>query len=136
MMNNVISKVSPATEWVQDLARAAEVTQTPAAAGHARQFGIQPTTVRSVRLALGRGQHVWLRAKLATHLTGVSGVAWITFQRGADDLVLLPGQSFVVAIKTTVLIGPLQGPAQLDARGAFEITDHEESGAGPSGNRH
>lgn len=136
MMNNAISKVPPATEWVQDLARAAEVTQTPAAAGHARQFEIRPTTVRWVRLALGRGQHVWLRANLATRLTGVGGVAWITFARSADDLVLLPGESFVVSARKTVLIGPLQGAAQLDARGAFEITDHEESGAGPSGNRH
>lgn len=136
MMNSAVSKAPPATEWEQRLGRADQVTQASAVAGHALQAGTEHTTVRSVRLALGRRQHVWLRANLATRLTGVDGIAWITFQRGTDDLVLLPDQSFVVAAKTTVLIGPLQGATQLDARGAFEITDHEESGAGPSGNRH
>lgn len=136
MMNSAISKVPPATEWEQGLGRANQITPAPAVGGHARQAGTEHTTVRSVRLALGRGQHVWLRANLVTRLSGVSGIAWITFQRGTDDLVLLPDQSFVVSAKTTVLIGPLQGPTQLDAHGAFEITDHEESRPVAIGSRH
>lgn len=127
MMNSAISKVPPAAEWVQGLGRAGEVAQGPPAAADAPQVVTDDTAVQSAHLMLGRGQHVWLRADLATRLTCVNGVAWITFERCTEDLVLLPGESFVVAAKTAVLIGPLQGSTHLDARGAFEIMGREES---------
>ena len=74
--------------------------------------------VGSARLLLGKGQHVRLRGAFQTRLTCVSGRAWITCEGDADDVVISPGDSFVVPPEKTVLIGPSGGPVTLEARGA------------------
>jgi Protein of unknown function (DUF2917) len=84
---------------------------------------------RSSRMRLDRGQHAWLHATRDTGLTVLCGVAWITFERGLDDVVRQPGESFVVPAATTVLIGPLRGAVELAARGVFEMPGHGEDHA-------
>lgn len=74
--------------------------------------------VTSASLHLGNGQHVWLRGALGTRLTAVSGIAWITFDRDAGDILILTGQSFVVPPGKMALIGSLRGPLTLKAQEA------------------
>jgi hypothetical protein len=87
---------------------------------------------RNAPLPLGRGQHTWLHAAEATQLRAVDGIAWITFERGAGDVVLLPGQSITLAVGTTALIGPLHGPVALRVSGAFALSEREAGGPAPS----
>jgi hypothetical protein len=76
------------------------------------------TDVVSACLQLGNGQHFWLRSALGTRLTAVDGIAWITFDQDAGDILILTGQSFVVPPGKMALIGTLRGPLTLDAREA------------------
>jgi len=73
--------------------------------------------IKSARLQLGKDQHVWLRGAFNTRLTSANGLAWITFENDAGDVVISPGNSFVVPPDKTVLIGPVGGSATLDVQG-------------------
>ncbi len=112
------------------------VAQVLPAGAHASHAQASVPPARLARLELDRIQHVWLLATEATDLTAISGVAWITFERNTDDVVILPGQSFLVPAGTMVLVGTLRGSAKLVARGAFDVSDHGEGRGAAATNRH
>ncbi len=78
----------------------------------------------SARLRLERGQQVWLSGVLDMRLAALGGVAWITFERNAVDVVICPGQSFAVPPGQRVLIGPLKGPVTLQVQSELESPEH------------
>jgi len=69
-------------------------------------------------LLLQRGQTSRLPEARATRLSSVSGTLWITVDHDSRDIVLEPGQGFVVRSDETVTISALNGPAVLDLRPA------------------
>ena len=99
------------------------------------QVSASAATARHAQLHLARDQHTWLRATEATLLRAVAGIAWITFERTPGEVVLLPGQSFVLAANTIALIGPLRGAVTLHASGTFEVTHQEALGTSRNGHR-
>ena len=68
------------------------------------------------RLQLDKGQHFRLRAAFDTRLTCAGGIAWITMEGDAGDVVLAPGDAFVAPRGTIVLVGPINGSVTLDTR--------------------
>ena len=73
---------------------------------------------RHARLHLEKGNHVSLKGACGTRLTTVSGIAWITVDRGPWDHLVGPGESFVVTSKRAVLVGPLFASVTLEVQGA------------------
>ncbi len=71
-----------------------------------------------VRMELRKGSNMKLEGARGVRLTSVSGTAWITVERDARDILILPGDSFVVPCDRSVLVGPLRGAATLELQGA------------------
>lgn len=71
-----------------------------------------------IRLLLQRGQTSRLPEARATHLRSAVGTLWITVDHDSRDIVLEPGQCFVVPSGEAVTISALSGPAVLDLRPA------------------
>lgn len=69
-------------------------------------------------LLLQRGQTSRLPDARATHLCSAAGTLWITVDHDPRDIVLEPGQCFVVPSDEVVTISALSGPAVLDLRPA------------------
>ena len=67
-----------------------------------------------LRLLLQRGQTSRLPQAQATHLCSAAGTLWITVDHDTRDIVLEPGQCFVVPSREAVTISALSGPAVLD----------------------
>lgn len=76
--------------------------------------------VPRTRLLLQRGQTSRLPEARATRLCSAAGTLWITVDHDSRDIVLEPGQCFVVPSDETVTISALSGPAVLDLRAAAE----------------
>ena len=74
--------------------------------------------VPRTRLLLQRGQISRLPEARATHLCSASGTLWITIDHDTRDIVLEPGQCFVVQSAEAVTVSALSGPAVLDLRPA------------------
>ena len=70
-----------------------------------------------VRMQLHKGDHLTLNGARGARLTCVDGTAWITVDRDAQDVVMVPGDSFVVSSDSSVLVGPLFGAVTLDLQG-------------------
>lgn len=70
------------------------------------------------RLLLQRGQISRLPEARATHLCSAAGTLWVTIDHDARDIVLEPGQCFVVQSDEAVTISALSGSAVLDLRPA------------------
>jgi hypothetical protein len=70
-----------------------------------------------LRMQLHQGGHLKLNGARGARLTCVIGTAWITVDRDACDVVLLPGESFLVVSDRSVLVGPLFGVVTLDLQG-------------------
>jgi hypothetical protein len=66
------------------------------------------------RLPVSAGQGALLRSALNARLTAVSGVAWITLDGDRRDIVLEPGQSFVVDSDRPVMIYALNASQSLE----------------------
>ena len=62
---------------------------------------------RHARLPLCRGQFLRLAHARHTRLTALRGDAWITLDGDPRDIVLSPGESFVVDSDSTVVLYPL-----------------------------
>ena len=75
-----------------------------------------------VRLRLGKGEHLRISAGRGARLTSVSGAAWITVERLAEDTLLAAGDSFLVPSDLDVLIGPLFSSVTLDLHGRGDMT--------------
>jgi len=82
---------------------------------------------RQVRMQLHKGGHLKLNGARGARLTSVGGTAWITVDRDAHDVMISPGESFVVSSDRSVLIGPLFGAVTLDLQG----TSRASTGATP-----
>lgn len=80
-----------------------------------------------VRMQLHQGGHLKLDGARGARLTCVNGTAWITVDRDAHDVLILPGDSFVVSSDRSVLVGPLFGAVTLDLQG----TSRASTGATP-----
>ncbi|HJW10319.1 MAG TPA: DUF2917 domain-containing protein [Albitalea sp.] len=63
---------------------------------------------RHARLPLCRGQFLRLAHARHTRLTALRGDAWITLDGDPRDIVLSPGQSFVVDSDSAVVVYPLR----------------------------
>lgn len=74
--------------------------------------------VPRTHLLLQRGQTSRLRDARATHLCSAAGTLWITVDHDPRDIVLEPGQCFIVPSDEMVTISALSGPAVLDLRPA------------------
>jgi hypothetical protein len=70
-----------------------------------------------VRMQLHKGGHFTLNGARGARLTCIDGAAWITVDRDARDVVILPGESFFVLSDRSVLVGPLFGAVTLDLQG-------------------
>ena len=74
--------------------------------------------VPRTHLLLQRGQTSRLPDARATHLCSAAGTLWITVDHDPRDIVLEPGQCFIVPSDEMVTISALSGPAVLDLRPA------------------
>jgi hypothetical protein len=74
--------------------------------------------VPHTRLLLQRGQTSRLPEARSTHLCSAAGTLWITIDHDSRDIVLEPGQCFVVQSDEAVTVSALSGPAVLDLRPA------------------
>jgi hypothetical protein len=71
----------------------------------------------TARLRLCRREPAHLDDARDSVLTCVEGDLWITVDGDRRDIVLSPGESFVVESDEHVLVFPLLGAATLDVRG-------------------
>ena len=62
----------------------------------------------SARLSVRPGQAARLRDAQNTRLTSLRGIAWITLDGDRRDIVLEPGQSFVIDSDRPVIVYPLR----------------------------
>ena len=74
--------------------------------------------VPHTRLLLQRGQTSRLPEARAAHLCSAEGTLWITLDHDARDIVLEPGQCFVVPNGNGVTVSALSANAVLDLRPA------------------
>ena len=74
--------------------------------------------VPHTRLLLQRGQTSRLPEARAAHLCSAEGTLWITLDHDARDIVLEPGQCFVVPNDNGVTVSALSLHAVLDLRPA------------------
>ena len=74
--------------------------------------------VPHTRLLLQRGQTSRLPRAHAAHLCSAEGTLWITLDHDVRDVVLEPGQCFVVPNDAGVTISALSARAVLDLRPA------------------
>jgi hypothetical protein len=74
--------------------------------------------VSHTRLLLQRGQTSHLLRARAAHLCSAEGTLWITVDHDARDIVLEPGQCFIVPSDKGVTISALSAQAVLDLRPA------------------
>ena len=70
-----------------------------------------------VRIQLRKDEHFTLGGARGARLSCVSGTAWITVDRDAEDVVIGAGESFLVSSDRLVLVGALLGAVTLDLRG-------------------
>ena len=70
--------------------------------------------VSETRLLLQRGQTSRLAQARTTQLCSARGTVWITVDHDMRDIVLEPGQCFIVPSDEPVTISALSGPAVLD----------------------
>lgn len=73
------------------------------------------------RLVLQRGQTSRLPQARAAHLCSAEGTLWITVDRDVKDIVLEPGQCFIVPGDQGVTVSALSPRAVLDLRPAVEV---------------
>jgi len=71
-----------------------------------------------LRMRLRKGFILKLKGARGASLDSVSGTAWITVERQARDIVILPGDSFIVPSDRLVLVDPLSSAVTLDLKGA------------------
>lgn len=76
--------------------------------------------VPATRLLLQRGQTSRLPRARAAHLCSAEGTLWVTLDHDLRDIVLEPGQCFVVPGDRGVTISALSARAVLDLRPADE----------------
>ncbi|MFN3304575.1 MAG: DUF2917 domain-containing protein [Roseateles sp.] len=76
--------------------------------------------VPATRLLLQRGQTSRLPQARAAHLCSAEGTLWITLDHDVRDIVLEPGQCFVVPGDRGVTVSALSTRAVLDLRPAGE----------------
>lgn len=76
--------------------------------------------VPHTRLLLQRGQTSRLPQARAAHLCSAEGTLWITLDHDVRDIVLEPGQCFVVPDDKGVTVSALSPRAVLDLRPAAE----------------
>jgi hypothetical protein len=76
-----------------------------------------PPHAEGSRVQLCFGEHLKLKGACGTRLTCVHGIAWVSVERDAGDILLRPGESFVVASAREVLVGPLRDTVTLDMQG-------------------
>ncbi len=74
--------------------------------------------VPHTRLVLQRGQTSRLPHARAAHLCSSEGTLWVTIDRDVKDIVLEPGQCFVVPGDLGVTVSALSPRAVLDLRPA------------------
>jgi hypothetical protein len=72
---------------------------------------------RRVHLPLGPQGHAQLRQARDVRLTGIEGVTWITVDGEAADVVIGPGESFVVPNNENVVAIAMQGHALIEIEG-------------------
>src|SRR5437773_1940921 len=81
------------------------------------------------RLPLRIGEAAHLRDARDTRLTSLRGIAWVTIDGDRRDIVLEPGDSFVVDSDARVVVYPLR--AGHDAEFALAVADsHQRHGVG------
>jgi hypothetical protein len=71
-----------------------------------------------LRMQLRRGLILKLKEARGARLGSAGGIVWITVERVARDIVLRPGDSFIVPSDGLVLVDPLSGTVTLDVKGA------------------
>jgi len=71
-----------------------------------------------LRMQLCKGFILKLEGARGARLDSVSGTAWITVERDARDIVILPGDSFIVPSDRLVLVDPLSSAVTLDLKSA------------------
>jgi len=64
-----------------------------------------------VRVQLDRSAHALLQRARGIRLTAIEGVTWITVDRELRDIVIGPGESFVVPSDGKVVVVAIRGPA-------------------------
>jgi len=70
-----------------------------------------------VRMQLRKGFNLTLKGVRGARLSSVTGTAWITVERDARDIVVVPGDSFIVPSDELVLVAPLSRTVTLDLQG-------------------
>ena len=71
----------------------------------------------NARLAVGERRGLRLNAARGTLLRGVRGTLWITIDNDPRDIVLDPGESFVVDSNRPLVVLPLGECATVDVKG-------------------
>ena len=66
------------------------------------------------RLPLDAGEAAHLQGARDTRLTALRGIAWITIEGDRRDIVLEPGDSFVVDSDARVIVHPLRAGQALE----------------------
>ena len=67
-------------------------------------------------------QPLSLTDALGTRLRGVSGITWVTVDNEVEDIVLSPGDEWVVASPQRVLVTSLHGKSSVDL--SAPVTEH------------
>jgi len=70
-----------------------------------------------VHLPLGPHGHAQLRRARNVRMTGIEGVTWITVDGQSADVILGPGESFVVPNDEIVVAVAMQGRSMIEIEG-------------------
>ena len=81
---------------------------------------------RHALIELNAVQPLSLTDALGTRLRGVSGTTWVTVDNDAEEIVLSPGDEWVVASRQRVLVSSLHGNSSVDlsAPSADDLPTH------------
>ncbi len=82
--------------------------------------------IDKVRLQLAKGDCLRLVRASRARLTTVSGIAWITVDREAEDILVRAGDSFVVPSDRAVVVGPLFSSLMLDIEDASDAMPYPQ----------
>jgi hypothetical protein len=83
----------------------------------------------NARLALAARRGLRLKAARGATLRAVQGTLWVTIDNDVRDIVLDPGESFVVDSNHPLVVMPLGDCATVDVRSAAPARDRPERGA-------
>jgi hypothetical protein len=72
---------------------------------------------QQARLRLDGSTHALLQKGRGVRLTAIEGVTWITVDRDRRDIVIAPGESFVVPSDGKVVVVAIRGPALIAVEG-------------------